>query len=151
MSLRVNLAWVRIEAKEYLAAYRECRAALDLDPENAAAYNYLGLVFMHIQRYQEALEAFGTALSKDPGYRAARMNLAFLHGVMGNSEEAVREYKGLIDKDPQNAEAHFNLGINYKKQGRFVLAAYHLQRAAELYGTDTPLGRRALGHIEEKK
>jgi hypothetical protein len=36
------------------------------------------------------------------------------------------------------------LGINYKKEGRFFLARYYLERTAKLYGYESTLEKPAL-------
>ena len=146
-SLHGNLAWAYISDGNYLDAHKECQTALGLDPENAYVHNYFGLILMHSNRFSEAQESFKKAIALKPDYAGARLNLAFLYGTMGRSDDAIKEYKDILDKAPDNAEAHYNLGINYKKQGRFVLARYHLDRAAKLYGYDSKLGKRALERL----
>ena len=71
--------------------------------------------------------------------------------AMGRNEDAIKAYKEILEKNQDNAEAHYNVGINYKKQGRFVLARYHLERAAKLYGYDSALGRRALERLKKQE
>lgn len=148
-SLHVNLCWIQINRDNYLEAYRECSTALDLDDGISHAYNYLGLILTHINQYDKARETFEKALELDPGNDGARMNYAFLFGLMERHEDAIREYKRVLDNNPDNPEAQFNIGMNYKKEGRYLLAQYHLERAAKLYGYDSTLGKRALERLDK--
>lgn len=149
VTLHANLAWVYISGEDYTKAYKECKTALGMDAENAYAHNYMGLIFTRIKRFPEAQQEYLKALAAKPDYLGARLNLAFLYGLMGRGEDAIREYKEALAKEPDNAEAHYNLGINYKKEGRFVLAKYHLERAAKLYGYESTLGKRALDKLKQ--
>jgi len=120
-----------------------------LDPENPYAYNYLGLIYTRINQFPEAREAFTKSLAVKPDYIGARLNLAFLYSLMDRNEDAIKEYKSVLERDPENAEAHYNLGTIYKKDRRFVLARYHLERAAKLYGYSSTLGQRALKKLNQ--
>ncbi len=150
-SLHANLAWIYISQENYLDAYKECSTAHELDADNAYVQNYFGLIFMHINRFTDAREAFKKALSLKPNYTGAMLNLAFLYGIMVRNEDAIREYKKVLTAEPDNAEAHYNIGINYKKEGRFLLAQYHLERAAKIYGYESTLGKRALERLKRQE
>ena len=61
---------------DFVAAEMELRRAVDLDPEDPAGWNNLGLALGHLERYAEALEAF----RKGGDEQGARNNLGDLEG-----------------------------------------------------------------------
>jgi tetratricopeptide (TPR) repeat protein len=71
---RLKLADLLISAGHYAAAVETLAGALDGDtPASGAVYQRLGEALMHLQRYEDARNAFQLALSVDPGNQAARL------------------------------------------------------------------------------
>jgi tetratricopeptide (TPR) repeat protein len=62
-------------ARDHLVAEADCREALRLDPENAAAVNELGVVMKARGRSSMSLQQFSGALALDPTSLSARRNL----------------------------------------------------------------------------
>ena len=98
------------------------------DPDMAAAYNHLALIYMEMKRYQKSEEAFQKALVIQPLYPEVFNN----YGVLLNREEkyadAIKLFeKALADEVYQTPEnAYTNLGYAYFKMGNLLKAkAYH--------------------------
>jgi len=69
--------------------------ALRMDPEHAGAWANRGLVWVALQRPQEAEDSFRRALAIQPELVAPRLNLARLLGSTGRGPEAVALLDGL--------------------------------------------------------
>ena len=61
---------------------------LELNPEDAWAQNFLGLIQLHQEKDQEAYGYFQKALQVDDSLKEARANLVVLYEGYGNNEKA---------------------------------------------------------------
>jgi tetratricopeptide (TPR) repeat protein len=73
----VNLSLESYNRKDYQKCIEECRKALNLKPDNAAAYNNIGAAYNQLGQWDKAIEACSKALQIDPGNQLARGNLNF--------------------------------------------------------------------------
>ncbi len=88
-------------------AARELERAVTLNPEQAAAWNALGIVHRQRGDFEAAREAYEAALAADPDLAEAHRNLAILLDLyLGRVDEALihyRRYQALRGDDPQAA------------------------------------------------
>lgn len=76
-----NLAIIQFQAKQPQLAVANLEKAARLNPDNAIAWNWLGLIAREAKDYAKAEEAYGRALAIRPDYAAAHLNLGVLHDV----------------------------------------------------------------------
>jgi len=96
-------------------ALGEVIKARELDPDNPAIRNLLGIVYLEKDMAPQALQEFQSALRLDPGYTEVRNNLGIALLRTGRLQEALVEFnKTLEDPLYQTPQfAYYNLGQAY--------------------------------------
>jgi tetratricopeptide (TPR) repeat protein len=97
------------------AAYRE---VLALDPQNADALHYLGVIAYQQGRHEQAEELISRALLRNTGNAAAYSNLGNALEAQGKLEEAIDCYQWALKLAPDYVDALVNLGAAYRAQGK---------------------------------
>lgn len=98
-----------IAQRQYAAAEVESRKAVDIDPDNAAYHNSLGIALHHQEKYVEAEAEYRRAIELTPFNADYRVDFAiFLHGQNRHAEEAA-ERRTALGIDPINSRAKLNL------------------------------------------
>ena len=93
------------------------RKAIELDSNNAAAHNNLGLLLQTVQDYDDAEQHYREAIELDPKHAWAHNNLGrLLHDVRKDYDGAEKLYRKAIELDPTdvshaNGMAHYYLGL----------------------------------------
>jgi tetratricopeptide (TPR) repeat protein len=105
---------------------------LAIQPENAQAWNVLGLLLDQQGDAPAALEHFDRAVQLAPADPRVHLNraLALLH--LSRVDDAQGELEQAVRLDPVYAKAHFNLGLLLVKRGRAAEGSTHLRRALEI-------------------
>jgi type IV pilus assembly protein PilF len=113
------------EAETYL------RAALLAEPEMRDAKNALGVVLVHRDRPQEAIEVL-KPLASDMLYRSPEKawgNLGWAYLKAGQHDEAIPALKRAIAAQPLFCVGHYRLGLAYEKKGEHAAARQSFTRA----------------------
>jgi predicted O-linked N-acetylglucosamine transferase (SPINDLY family) len=113
----------------------QCRAAIAIDPNNAAANANLGVALLSLERTAEAIDAFRSALAIDPAMVQAHNNLGNALLAAGDMAAAAAAYRRAIEIEPHYATAHCNLGIVLLKHGTFAQAAAEFRAALHANAT----------------
>ncbi len=103
------------------------RHVLKLDPDHAAALNYLGAHALAQGDHAAAREYLQHATSADPGLAIAHANLSRLHGQQGNAVAALAAITQAINAEPTAWGAHF-------EKARLLEAAGRQREAAASWG-----------------
>jgi tetratricopeptide (TPR) repeat protein len=77
-------------ARRYDEAIAQCRKALDLEPNFAAAISLLAQTYLHRQNYPEGIEAAKRYVELSSGSGWAKLELAYAYAATGNKEESER-------------------------------------------------------------
>jgi tetratricopeptide (TPR) repeat protein len=115
------------QERQYDKAVDSFRQAMRLDPNLAAAYHGLGLVYINMGRASDALEPMKTAVRLDPNNSVAHLNLAITLEHLRRFDEALTELneaKRLNPKDARNYHELGNLLNNFFGRLDEALAAY---------------------------
>ena len=99
-----------IQEGDYLSAVERLQAATKLLPENAHAWNYLGLAFHRASQPASAERAYRMALDLDRKLNAARFNLGCLYLEQTNMPGALRELTSYTLVESASPEGWFTLG-----------------------------------------
>ena len=86
-------------------AVTEFKQAVQLKPDWPAAYNNLGVAYMNVQKWKDALEALKQAVKLKPDYAGAHYNLGIDYLMTGDKKAAIGEYNILRAIYPRNADA----------------------------------------------
>jgi protein O-mannosyl-transferase len=120
------------------------RRALEVDPDNYAAYDALGSAFAESGKLQEALNWYSKAAEMAPGYAQGRFNLGALLLQLGRNEEAVPHLRAAAALNPGSCEVQQSLGTALMNTGQKDEAIVCLQRAVTSAPSDSD-ARYALG------
>ena len=111
-------------------------ALIDFDPEN---WNYLGVAYWNVGRFDDALSAYDKALSLDQNNPIVFNNIGSLYLSMylkskdaGDLGKAVKNLNKAIGLDPRYASALNGLGTALKIQGDIAGAIEAWKKAVEL-------------------
>jgi tetratricopeptide (TPR) repeat protein len=116
---------------------------LTADPEYGDFYNVLGICFLALDRYDEAIRAMQHYVQLAPTEPNAHDSLGMSFQQSGRFENAFAEYNTALALDPEFEPAIIHLGDVYFQQGRYTDAVRQYQRYIEVTGSDTA---RAIGY-----
>ncbi|NJM66293.1 MAG: tetratricopeptide repeat protein [Acaryochloris sp. RU_4_1] len=69
---------------DYQGAIADLDQAIELNPENAFAYNNRGNTYYALQKYPQAIAEYDKAIALNPDYAEAYFNRGLAHTLMGN-------------------------------------------------------------------
>ncbi|MCA9625744.1 MAG: tetratricopeptide repeat protein [Myxococcales bacterium] len=108
------------------AALGELRAALDADPQNAYAYQYLGVALFELERFEAARDAYRAAVTLSPDYLAAWVGLSHALRQAGDDREAAAAANAALERFPDDGDALYAAGLAEAACGRRSVARKHL-------------------------
>ena len=127
-------------------------------PENAYAYNYLGLCYLGLNNKQSALDNFGTAIQLAPNFDAPYLNRGNLYFADSMYDAAVSDFTNAIQNNPQNYQPYYDRGRVYLKQNNPGVALSDFNSALTLvqgtpdevtdYDVSDIYSERALAHFK---
>ncbi len=109
--------------KKSIEAYRK---VLQLNPNNLAALNEVGLVHIHIGEQGEAVVVFDYAIDVDADDPRAHSNKAEAHLTLGAFEDALTAAEVGLKRCPQEADL-------WMKKARALESLFRIQEAVEAY------------------
>ena len=133
----INLASYLFNHGHTDEAFREYRHALQINPEDASAYDGFGLCYLAWNRLEEAIENFNHALQINPNLPYTQANLGDTFFKRGQYVEAIACYQSALQSIPDDAETHKRLGHAFFKTGQYVEAINCYQTAIQLTPYDS--------------
>ena len=89
-----DLAILYAQSRQRAQAIAGFSKAVNMNPRNAVAWNWLGILYRESSDYQRAENAYLHALSIKPDYAGAHLNLAILYDVsMKRPQDALSQYR----------------------------------------------------------
>jgi len=138
----VNLAHALSQSGRFDEAIAECREALKIKPDFAAAHNNLGDALIQNKpgggtvpgqnALDEAIGHYRAALQIKPDFMQARSNLGNVLLQKGQVDEAIAQFQKILEMDPHIAEAEFSLGKAFLQKREVNEAIAHYQKALEI-------------------
>ncbi len=120
----------------------EYRKAIDIDPNHASAYNFLGYAYSAMENYPEAEKAFKKYTELLPNESNPHDSYAELLMKMGKFDESIAEYKKSLSIDPSFSLSLIGLGMNYALTGRHEEGRTFLKKV-EVVTKEETNGRQA--------
>jgi len=90
-------------------AIEACKQAIRINPNNATAYDKLGLAYYNLGLYNDAIEAYKQAIRIDPDLVTAYLILSCSYFQIGDKNSALNVYKILKDINIDAANSLFDL------------------------------------------
>jgi predicted O-linked N-acetylglucosamine transferase (SPINDLY family) len=100
-----------------------CRRILLIEPENAEAYHFLGLIAAQMSHYEDAIQFISKAILLKPTEPGFHYNLAKAFKSTHDWHHAIASYRYALKLKPDFMEAKLNLGNTLKEAGKFEESA----------------------------
>ena len=114
------------------AAQQQWLRAAQLSPDNTAVVTNLGLSYMALKQYDEAVFLLRGAVQTAPLYTEARINLGMTYAQMGENDLAEQQLVIAVWISPLSVQAHNRLGELYLDVGRPQDAIRQFRRSLEI-------------------
>tara|TARA_B100001093_G_scaffold476293_1_gene502522 strand:+ start:8354 stop:10102 length:1749 start_codon:yes stop_codon:yes gene_type:complete len=113
----------RLEAlEEFDKAASLMEQCLSIDPFNADAHYEMAMLYVAIERIEDALFHAKKSSELNPNNEWVTQLLSQLYQISGNIDGELNAYKDLIRKDPSNIEYLFLLATAHSKNGSYKKA-----------------------------
>ncbi|MCX7604944.1 MAG: tetratricopeptide repeat protein [Bryobacteraceae bacterium] len=122
----------RLQARDIPGAIACLERAVQLAPQFAAAWNFLGTIAYQTRRYADAEKYFLRALEADPNAYEPVVNLGGVYVTLGRFDEAWKYNLNAVLRRPNDALAQSQMGMTYFGLGRYDLAEKYLLEAIRL-------------------
>ena len=106
--------------------------AIDLNPNNGAAYFSRGCVYIEFQQYSEAADDFNKALSLNINSATLYNNLGYALTELQQYDRAKTYLNKAVSLNPKYSEAYNNLGHLYIKLQKYNEALNYLKKAESM-------------------
>jgi tetratricopeptide (TPR) repeat protein len=120
------------QRNDFLAAEREYRAALRLNPDLISPLANLGVLLARTQRSEAAIRTFETVLKKVPDHPQATINLGIQYAARGDFARALPLLERAARLNVEDYQVRYNLGLALYNLKRFDQAAEVFQSASSL-------------------
>jgi len=121
-----------------------CRKAMDSDPDNPAAHNDLGILYLSDGQMERALIEFDREIALAPKSAAAHVNASYTLLALGRTRDAEAAAREAVGIEPANRRAHLLLGWSIVAQFRYTKEALESLRRA---GHDFPEAHLAAADV----
>jgi tetratricopeptide (TPR) repeat protein len=112
---------------------REFRRAIELNPNYATAYQWLGLDFLVLtRRFEEGIRELRRAGELDPLSSVIGSDTANAFGYAGRFDEAIDQARKTLELEPGFSYAHTSLGYALHGKGQFAEAISEYEKAISL-------------------
>lgn len=120
------------QSRDYDNARRSFEQSLALDPRNADAHLWLGIILAGDQRsYAASASHLERALALKPDIKGGWLDLGTVYYLQRDLARAGASFRAALAADPDSVPAQLNLGVVLKESGRLDEALVHLRRAHE--------------------
>lgn len=134
--------------RDFLAALKQYRQALDADPDNYRIMNNVASTMLQLGMFEEALQVANRALSVKPDYVSAMVNAGIAQGGLGQGAAARHLFVRAVSLDPSNRSALYNLALSQERSGTLDDALKTYRRLAD--GND-PQGYLGQARLYERQ
>lgn len=129
-----NRGFARLRLAEVQAALKDFTQAIELNADDALAWNNRGDVyFLKLRDLPKALDDYTQAARLNPNNPKTFYNLGVIHSRLGNKEKALEDYSKAIELKRDFAEAYQNRGIVHYELGDSQKADVDFHNAKNLY------------------
>ena len=132
-----DLAKAWLDLKHYTKAESLLLKLTSQHPDNAQAWQWLGIAYTAQQKSEQAVEAHASALRIDPQLPEAHFNLALTYFQQQQYNLARTHLEHATSHRPTLAKAWYYLGVLAAKKDDHPLAIWHFQKALALEPTLT--------------
>lgn len=129
-------ALLLLEKDLYSAASLKFKRILEIDPENAPAFEGIGRCCFGLNKPDEAQAAFARAVKINPGLWKSHSYLGLLAGHRKAFTASIAHYRQALALKPDNIDLVNNLAVSYYLAGDYDQAVDLLTKAVQKKGAD---------------
>jgi tetratricopeptide (TPR) repeat protein len=137
----LQLGWQRQRQGDYVGAANAYQQVLTVDPANADAWCYLGILHYELGQFQQSVQAYQQALHFRPQFPVALSNLGNTLAALRRFAEAEASLHRALELKPDYANAWSNLGAALVKQGKWQEAEQCFRQALAIAPQNEPANR----------
>jgi tetratricopeptide (TPR) repeat protein len=135
-------------------AIREAKAAVTLDPQNAANWENLATVYRALIGVAQnadswTIASLAQAIQADPFNPRLRLELGGVFYSVGQYDQAIRLYQQSSELKPDWANAYYNLSSAYRQKKDLNTAFDYLRQSLSLVPQDSADYAKAQAELEE--
>src|SRR5262249_4381763 len=119
------------DLRNQVAALKELRKAVELDPANASARRLLARVYSEQNDYAAAERVLSRAIALQPSAEM-HFELGEVEGQLGKLDRAAAAFRRAVQLDPRLARAGVMLGVALRRQGDHQGALASFRKAVEI-------------------
>lgn len=82
----------KFQRGNYQGAIADLNQSINLNPQNAFAYNSRGNAYYELRQYQDAIAQYDQAITLNPNYAEAYFNRGLAHQLIGNTDQAKQDH-----------------------------------------------------------
>ncbi|NER20981.1 MAG: tetratricopeptide repeat protein [Symploca sp. SIO1C2] len=113
-------------------AIADFNQALNINPEDAAAYHSRGTAYFTKGELDQAIADFTQALKINPEYDDAYNNRGLAYSKQGEADKAIADFTQALKINLEDADTYINLGIAYSRKGELDQAIADFNRALKI-------------------
>jgi tetratricopeptide (TPR) repeat protein len=107
-----------LDLAEFGIVEQKARRMIAADPSRPEGHFALGVTLLHLERHQDALDAFAVADVCDPDHAPTLYNIAYTHEKMGAYTQAAQWYERTLQHDKKHLAALHHLGRVYQQMAQ---------------------------------
>lgn len=112
-----RLALLQQQTRDDQSALETYRKLLALNPQNAMAFNNMGVILKEKDQLTEAADLLRKALDIDPNYDKAHTNLGVVLQLQDQPQAAIGSHMRALEINEKSWESAVNLGLLFWSQG----------------------------------
>jgi Leucine-rich repeat (LRR) protein len=133
----VKIGSLYCKKKKYKDAAKLMTEAVDIKPDYAYAWNFLGrLLYIELDNEKEAEKAFKIALKINPKYSGSHFHLGYICNENQKYEQASKYLRKTVRLNPKFTEAWISLGFSYSMLKKWKEAENAILKALKLEPKD---------------
>ena len=118
--------------KDYQKALKIFDNLIYLFPNDANLFSDRGVIFIHLNKKDDALQDFDQAVFLEDSYGYRYASRAYARDFFGDTEAAILDYEKAIKLDPEDAVSYNNIGLLQEKLGYKKKAQKNFELADEI-------------------
>jgi tetratricopeptide (TPR) repeat protein len=118
--------------KDYQKALKIFDNLIYLFPNDANLFSDRGVIFIHLNKKDDALQDFDQAVFLEDSYGYRYASRAYARDFFGDTEAAILDYEKAIELDPEDAVSYNNIGLLQEKLGYKQKAKKNFELADEI-------------------
>ncbi len=126
--------------KQLETAIAKLIAVVGMQPNNAEAYNLLGVCYDEKGQYAEAQDEYKKAIKIEPINARFLNNLGYSYYLIGKDKQAIKWYQKALKFTPGDNRLQNNLGLAYGRRGEFAKAKDQFIKAVGEHGALLNMG-----------